>query len=782
MANSVPQKSRWFEQIQRRIDTMPLSKTEESVIFRVLVQALVIVGMIANDVATENIWSLWAVPLSLVGAVFSWYRRSYRNITLKFLLAIAMLGVLFVFLGNLVVNLNDSRTTLAGLLVQLQVLHSFDLPRRKDLGYSMVIGLILLGVAGTVSQTMAFAPLLLLFLAIALPVLVLDYRSRLGLEKIELGIGWFNQKTPKNKANITKKTDYSALYPKKLIAILGITLALGLTIFAIMPRFPSYQLQSFPVGGPTDVKNKGFDNQNKELINPGYVKEGQGGLSGGGNSPTTGPGLMDDTFYYGFNSKMNQNLRGEMKPQVVLRIRSQAPGFWQALSFDRYTGQGWEISGDQNISKVSRSPWSYRFDLFPNSSFGESKRIIQTYTAVKELPNVIPNLAVPKSIYFPTKEIGLDANNSLRSPVGLVEGLTYTVISEVPYRDRTQLRQARTEYSATIKKRFLQIPPEINDQVRQKAIELLSKSPRPITSIYETSLFLAQALKQNYQIRTDMPYLDKNDDLVEAFLFKFKGGYPDHFSTVLTVMLRSLGIPSRLTVGFSAGQFNPFTGYYLARNTDAYALTEVYFPDFGWFAFDPIPGHELFPPSFEDEGNFGVLKQIWNWVAGWLPSPVTNFFSLFWTNIIQTLFGFLGWLWSFVSGSLLGALLGLIGAIATGFFGWISWQQVKHWFERRRLAKLPPMARIYQQLLKVLKSQNYPKNFAQTPIEYLESLREKLPTERLEIIEEISLAYVSWRYGEQTNNIEYLQQQLNTLIRSMEREKSPLLKLLKREK
>ena len=778
MTNTASPKYSWFEQVKRQIESMPAPKTEESIVFRILVQALVIVGIIATDVAAQTDWSLWAVPLSIIGGVFSWYRRSYRNITLKFLLAIAMLGVLFLFLSNLVENLNDSRTTLAGLLVQLQVVHSFDLPRRKDLGYSMIIGLILLGVAGTVSQTMAFAPWLFLFLAIALPTLVLDYRSRLGLEKIDQGIPWFSRKKKQEEGKISQKIDYGNLYPKRLMIILGITLSLGMVFFAVMPRFPSYQLQSFPVGGPTDIQDRQFDNKNKDLINPGYVKEGKEGKEGktgeggGGNSPTSGAGLMDDTFYYGFNSKMNQNLRGGMKSQVVLRIRSQAPGFWQALSFDRYTGQGWEISGDQNIETVRRSPWSYRFDLFPNSGFGESKRIIQTYTAVKELPNVIPNLAVPRSIYFPTKEIGLDQNNSLRSPVGLVEGLTYTVVSQVPYRDRTLLGQASQQYSKSIQKRFLQIPPEINDRVRQKAIELLSKSPKPINSVYETALFLAQSLKQNYTVRTDLPYFDKDDDLVEAFLFKYQGGYPDHFSTVLTVMLRSMGIASRLTAGFSPGQFNPFTGYYLVRNTDAYVLTEVYFPRYGWFAFDPIPGHDLFPTTFEDEGNFGLLKRIWDWVAGWLPSPITNFFSLFFTNVIGAFFGFLGWLWRLVSGSLLGALLGLIGAIAAGFLGWIGWQQLKNWLYRRRLAKLPPMSRLYQQLLKLLKNQGYPKNFAQTPMEYLDSLREKLPTERLEIIEEISLAYVSWRYGEQPPNIEYLQKQLNALIRSMEREKS----------
>lgn len=88
------------------------------------------------------------------------------------------IGRTYAFAGNW----NDTRLSLAELLIQLQVLHSFDTPRRKDLGYSIVIGLILIGVAATLSQTMAFAPVLLLFLAVALPTLTLDYRSRLGLK------------------------------------------------------------------------------------------------------------------------------------------------------------------------------------------------------------------------------------------------------------------------------------------------------------------------------------------------------------------------------------------------------------------------------------------------------------------------------------------------------------------------------------------------------------------------------------------------------------------------
>jgi len=771
---SKPTSPPWWSQLQAHLASQPLPKTEESRLFRILVQGLVIIGIIATDVAAQTQWSYWAVPLSIMGAVWSWHRRKNRNVAVKFLLAIGMLLVLFVFLSNMVVNLQDSRIALAGLLVQLQVLHSFDLPRRKDLGYSMVIGVILLGVAGTVSQTLGFAPWLVLFLALAIPTLILDYRSRLNLEVLDGSLPWLSGGKKSFNAKFLR---HSALVPGRLGLILGLTLVLGLILFTLMPRFPSYQLQTFPVSGPEETKNQEFDSQNRDIVNPGYVNQGKGSGGQGGNSPTQGKGQMDDTFYYGFSSRINQNLRGQLTKKLVLRVRSQAAGFWRALSFDHYTGQGWEISDNENIDTIRRSPWSYRFhlDAFPTAL--KTQTIIQTYTAVLDLPNVIPSLNSPRYLYFPTREVGVDQNGSLRSPAGLAEGMTYTVISEVPFRERTVLRQATLEYPKAILNRYLQIPPAIGPQVREKAIELLKKSPKPINTVYDASLYLAQALKQNYRIRTDIPYLEPEEDLVEAFLFRDQGGYPDHFSTVLTVMLRSLGIPARFTAGFAPGQFNPFTGYYLVHNSDAFGLTEVYFPKFGWFTFDPIPGHELFPPSLEENETFSVLKQLWNWVAGWLPSPVTGFLSLIGANLTEILARLVQALWRLVSGSILGALLGLVLAIALGFLSWLTWGQVRRRLQMRRLARLHPLNRLYQKMLLHLQEQGYPKSATQTPREYVNALPEYLNPAQRDIIKEISLAYEAWHYGHQPQNVDYLERQGQILLRSLARQKMPQLAL-----
>jgi len=749
---------------------MPVPKTEESILLRVLVQVLVAVGIVATDIAAGTQMSFWAVPLSFAGGVWGWYRRRDRNITAKFLIALGMLLALALFLGNLLANIDDTRLILAELLVQLQVLHSFDLPRRKDLGYSTVIGLILLGVAATLSETLAFAPVLIVFFIVALPILILDYRSRLELAEILPTRPRRNRKSPRPKSP-SKFWKYSPLSPQRLGVFALIALALGLALFAIMPRFPGYQQFTFPVSGAAELENATFNSENRGIFNPG-VRSGNTGEEEGNNGEGDGDGegVGQDDTYYGFQSKIDQSSQedgGALEPKVVLRVRSQAPGFWRVLGFDRYTGRGWEISRNDKLIQVERIPWSYRFFLSPPYGVARKKEVIQTYTVVEPLPNLLPALAQAKVLYFPTQEVAIDPEGSIRSPASLRKELTYTVISDVPFRDRTLLREAPTDYSESITKYYLQVPPAIEGKVRQKAEELLAKSPKPITSAYEKALFLAQALKQNYEIQEQFSGLKADDDLVEAFLFRYQGGYPDHFSTVLTIMLRSLGIPARLAAGFGTGQFNPFTGFYLVRNTDAFAVTEVFFPEYGWFAFDPVPGRDLVPISFEEPQTFSVLRQFWNWVASWLPSPVAGFFSTLWQGTVSAIASAFGWFWRLLSSGWVGAMTGSILAVGAGFLGWVAWSNWRTWRDRLRLAKLPPMERTYRQMANLLAAKGYAKHPAQTPLEYAQLSRQHYQASAVEIVEEISHAYIRWRYGGQPQNVKHLQQKLQVLRKQL---------------
>lgn len=742
--------------IATRLRAATPTEPENSLLLRMLAQGLVSIGIVATDLVAETQSAWWAVPLSFVGAAWSWRQRRGGNIAVKFLLAIGMMLALVAFFSNLVVGqqMNDTRLALVGLLIQVQVLHSFDLPRRKDLGYSMVIGLILMGVASTLSQTMAFGGMLLAFVALAVPVLMMDYRSRLGLSKWAVGRGG--------------KVDWSGLP-----AILGLVLLLGLGLFVVMPRFPGYQLRAFPMSAPIALQEK-FNNQ--QIRNPGYVgagrtSPGRGATNGQGRSPSEGAGQVDDTVYSGFNTKMNQNLRGQMKPTPVLRVRSQSPGFWRVLAFDRYTGQGWEMGRNDQTKTLERPAFTYQFYIPRPVTLSKTKDIVQTYTLLTDLPNLIPTMSLPKEVFFPTSEIGIDSELGLRSPANLSEGLTYTVISEVPLRDRAKLQKAKSMLPSDPSNVYGQMPEKIKAKVRAKAEALLAQSTTPITSDYEKALYLAQALKQRYRVRYDLPYLQPGEDMVEAFLFKFEGGYPDHFSTVLTVMLRSLGMSARLAAGFGPGQFNPFTGLYTVQNVDAFTVTEVFFNKYGWFAFDPIPGHPLLPPSVEENQTFTVLRQIWNWVAGWLPSPVAGFLSSSFGWLMGVLGGALGWFVGLFAQGWLGSLLGLLVGTIAAFGLWLAWQGLMRLRLWRRWSRLEPIDRLYQQMTYQLAKQGFSPVRSQTPLEYAQRVSGGVSVEVGTIVRAIAGSYVAWRYGGESVDVEPLATRWRSLSRYKRRTK-----------
>ncbi|MEA5465613.1 DUF3488 and transglutaminase-like domain-containing protein [Leptothoe sp. PORK10 BA2] len=743
--------SRW----RQRSSTLPPSVSEDSIWLRVLVQCLVTVGIGSLSVAAlgvtdTSLWNLLAIPLSGAGAYWSWRSRRRRNIAAKFLIALGMLVALAFFLGRMLQVPGDTRIVLAELLIHLQVLHSFDLPRRKDLGYSMMIGFVLMGVAATISQTLMFGPFLLLFFLLALPVLVLDYRSRLGL------LDWRRVST--------------GLPLRQLGGIVAIVLSLGMAIFIAMPRLPGYQLQTFPASGSVDVTG---DVTERQIFNPGYVSRGnngddpaQGNGDGGNGSPETGPGRISTDFYYGFNRRINQNLRGELEPQVVMRVRSQQAGFWRVMAFDEYTGQGWNVSRGENLIDLGRTPLSSRFLPVGPQSIGPTQEVVQTYTMVQDFQNLVPVLYWPEAVYFPAEELAMDPEGALRPSGLLPEGLTYTVVSQVPLRNGERLNQSRTDYADSIRKHYLQMPDEIRDRIRTETERWLATSETPLNTPYEKATFLTQVLQENYTIEKDLPYFEEGEDLVSTFLFKYQGGTRDQFSTVLTIMLRSVGIPARLATGFGPGQFNPFTGFYIVRNTDAYAQTEVYFPGEGWFYFNPIPNSLLFSPEDDGANPFSVLRQLWEFLEGALPTPVIRVIQRGFQLLVMVLGILLRFLSRFNGQGWLSVIWWAVGLTGLGFLGWLGWQGWQRWRRSLRLRRLAPAEQIYQQMLWLLHQQGYGKRASQTPLEYAVGLQRREDFSQANLVRQMVDRYVSWRYGGQPLDVDDLQRDLQTLKRS----------------
>jgi transglutaminase-like putative cysteine protease len=88
---------------------------------------------------------------------------------------------------------------------------------------------------------------------------------------------------------------------------------------------------------------------------------------------------------------------------------------------------------------------------------------------------------------------------------------------------------------------------------------------------------------------TQHPPLARGEPLLD-FVLRTKRGYCQHFAGAMALMLRYLGIPTRVAEGFTSGTYDPQTKAWTVTDHDAHAWVEVWFPHYGWLPFDPTPG------------------------------------------------------------------------------------------------------------------------------------------------------------------------------------------------
>lgn len=78
---------------------------------------------------------------------------------------------------------------------------------------------------------------------------------------------------------------------------------------------------------------------------------------------------------------------------------------------------------------------------------------------------------------------------------------------------------------------------------------------------------------------------------INAFLFDTRRGFCQHFAGSMALMLRSVGIPSRIVVGYTAGRYEAASDTWMVVDRDAHAWVQVWMPGgVGWVDFDPTPG------------------------------------------------------------------------------------------------------------------------------------------------------------------------------------------------
>lgn len=164
----------------------------------------------------------------------------------------------------------------------------------------------------------------------------------------------------------------------------------------------------------------------------------------------------------------------------------------------------------------------------------------------------------------------------------------YSVVGFIPDFTPEELRAAGTGYPDWVRQQGLQLPsePAVPGSVKAKAVEFAGTATNP----YDMAVNIETALRENYTIDYNVPETPPGRDTLDYFLNDLHRGYFDYHASAMAVMLRTLGVPTRLAVGFAVDDSDKNgDGAYVVKDQNSYAWPEVYFEGKGWVAFNPTP-------------------------------------------------------------------------------------------------------------------------------------------------------------------------------------------------
>ncbi len=185
----------------------------------------------------------------------------------------------------------------------------------------------------------------------------------------------------------------------------------------------------------------------------------------------------------------------------------------------------------------------------------------------------------------------------------------YNMTSAAPSQFESEL-DSRERYAAT------RLPPGYNPRTRELARQWRNEGDDD-DAIVQRALAMYHA-KFSYSLAA--PPLGRNS--VDEFLFDTKIGYCEHFSSSFTFLMRAAGIPARVVTGYVGGYRNPIGDYWLVRQSDAHAWSEVWLPGRGWTRVDPtasVAPERVFLRSAgaaggPGGGTFGDLFNVGDWM------------------------------------------------------------------------------------------------------------------------------------------------------------------------
>jgi transglutaminase-like putative cysteine protease len=180
-------------------------------------------------------------------------------------------------------------------------------------------------------------------------------------------------------------------------------------------------------------------------------------------------------------------------------------------------------------------------------------------------------------------------------PSGLTHGFRYTVWSEAPQPTPADLERSRPVYPIELTEpgTFLDVAPGVTMPSFGRPRTLSSAVARAAAAVTRgarTPYAAAAALEDWFRTKGGFRYTNSPpSSSLDDFILRTRAGYCQHFAGAMALMLRDLGVPARVAVGFSSGAYDAKRGVWRVTDHDAHAWVEAWFRGYGWLPFDPTP-------------------------------------------------------------------------------------------------------------------------------------------------------------------------------------------------
>ena len=252
-------------------------------------------------------------------------------------------------------------------------------------------------------------------------------------------------------------------------------------------------------------------------------------------------------------------------------VRADFASYWRLSALASFNGNEWGLP--------ERSLTSADGELSTARAGTDELRQEITIAALGD--KFVPTAPDPVAA-SPQKGLRWNADSStlLKTDGKLIVGSIFEIVSASPRFDLRTLQTATSNDAGDAI--YLELPDDFPLSVRELAREVTAVSTTP----YEAAITLQDWFRSQFEYSLEVQPGHSNS-AIEEFLSD-RVGYCEQFAGTYAAMMRTLGVPARVAVGFTPGNFNGERYSVLGKN--AHAWPELWFDGLGWVLFEPTPG------------------------------------------------------------------------------------------------------------------------------------------------------------------------------------------------